>query len=52
MAEQNKSSELSDWIKNHIARYLASDGEDGYLAEAGVSGSNGEYRIVDPSVSC
>jgi len=22
MAEQNKSSELSDWIKKHVARYL------------------------------
>jgi hypothetical protein len=28
MAEHNKSSELSDWIKNHVARYLATHQED------------------------
>ena len=25
MSEPNKSSELPDWIKNHVARYLANN---------------------------
>ena len=46
MAEQNKSSELSDWIKNHVARYLATDGEDGYLLDASLSGGKGLVPIL------
>jgi deazaflavin-dependent oxidoreductase (nitroreductase family) len=41
MSEQNKSSELSDWIKNHVSRYLATDGADGYLLDASLSGGKG-----------
>jgi proline iminopeptidase len=41
MAEPNKSSELPDWIKNHVARYLATDGADGYLWDASLGGGTG-----------
>jgi len=41
MAEPNKSSDLPDWIKNHLARYLASDGADGYLWDASLGGGKG-----------
>jgi deazaflavin-dependent oxidoreductase (nitroreductase family) len=38
MAEPNSSSELPEWIKDHLARYLATDGADGYLWDAGLGG--------------
>jgi hypothetical protein len=41
VAEPNKSSELPDWIKNHLSRYLATDGADGYLWDASVGGGKG-----------
>ena len=45
MAEPNTSSELPeelpDWIKNHVSRYLASNGEDGYLWDASLGGGKG-----------
>jgi deazaflavin-dependent oxidoreductase (nitroreductase family) len=41
MAESNKSSDLPDWIKNHLSRYLATDGEDGYLWDASLGGGKG-----------
>jgi len=41
MAEPNKSSELPDWIKNHVSRYLATNGEDGYLWDASIGGGKG-----------
>ena len=41
MAEPNKSSDLPDWIKNHLARYLATDGADGYLWDASLGGGKG-----------
>ena len=41
MAEPNKSSELPDWIKNHVSRYLATDGADGYLWDASLGGGKG-----------
>ena len=41
MAEPNKSSELPDWIKDHLARYLATDGADGYLWDASLGGGKG-----------
>jgi deazaflavin-dependent oxidoreductase (nitroreductase family) len=37
----NTSSELPDWIKNHVSRYLASNGEDGYLWDASLGGGKG-----------
>ena len=49
MAEPSGSKELPDWIKNHLARYIATDGEDGYLWDAlplifGASGP--DYVVV------
>jgi deazaflavin-dependent oxidoreductase (nitroreductase family) len=41
MADANKSSELPNWIKDHISRYLATDGEDGYLWDASLGGGKG-----------
>ncbi len=41
MAEPNKSTELPGWIKDHIARYLATDGADGYLWDASLGGGTG-----------
>ncbi len=41
MAEPNKSPGLPDWIKNHLARYLATDGADGYLWDASLGGGEG-----------
>jgi deazaflavin-dependent oxidoreductase (nitroreductase family) len=41
MAESNKTSELPDWIQNHLSRYLASDGADGYLFDASLGGGKG-----------
>ena len=31
MTESNKTRELPDWIKNHMERYIATDGAEGYL---------------------
>ena len=41
MAEPNKSRELPAWIKDHLTRYLATDGVDGYLRDASVGGGKG-----------
>jgi proline iminopeptidase len=41
MAEPNKSQDLPDWIKDHLARYIATDGADGYLWDASLGGGKG-----------
>jgi proline iminopeptidase len=41
MAEPNLPSELPAWIKDHLARYLATDGADGYLWDASLGGGKG-----------
>lgn len=41
MAEPSTSSELPEWIKNHLTRYLATDGEDGYLWDSSLGGGKG-----------
>jgi deazaflavin-dependent oxidoreductase (nitroreductase family) len=41
MAEPNQARELPDWIRNHVSRYLATDGEDGYLWDASIGGGKG-----------
>jgi len=41
MPEQNKPSTTPDWIRDHITRYLATDGEDGYLWDASIGGGKG-----------
>src|SRR5271170_6799107 len=41
MAEPSKNNDLPDWIKDHRARYIATDGEDGYLWDASLGGGKG-----------
>jgi len=41
MAESSGSSELPDWIKDHLSRYIATNGEDGYLWDASLGGGKG-----------
>jgi len=41
MAEPNKSQELPTWIADHLKRYLATNGEDGYLWDASLGGGKG-----------
>jgi deazaflavin-dependent oxidoreductase (nitroreductase family) len=41
MAEPNEPKELADWIKNHVQRYVATDGADGYLWDASLGGGKG-----------
>jgi proline iminopeptidase len=41
MAEPNISPTLPDWMKDHIARYIATDGADGYLWDASIGGGKG-----------
>lgn len=41
MSEPNKSASLPDWINKHLARYIATDGEDGYLWDASLGGGTG-----------
>ena len=41
MANSNLPAELPDWIKNHVARYIATDGADGYLWDASLGGGKG-----------
>jgi deazaflavin-dependent oxidoreductase (nitroreductase family) len=41
MAEESGSGKLPGWIKDHLSRYLASNGEDGYLWDASLGGGKG-----------
>ncbi|MEJ1963481.1 MAG: nitroreductase family deazaflavin-dependent oxidoreductase [Gammaproteobacteria bacterium] len=41
MAEPGESKELPDWIKDHLSRYIATNGEDGYLWDASLGGGKG-----------
>jgi deazaflavin-dependent oxidoreductase (nitroreductase family) len=41
MAEPSESSKLPAWIKDHLSRYLATDGADGYLWDASLGGGEG-----------
>jgi deazaflavin-dependent oxidoreductase (nitroreductase family) len=41
MNETTKPAGLPDWIKDHLARYIATDGEDGYLWDARLGGGTG-----------
>ena len=41
MTEPSKPSNLPDWISKHLARYLATDGADGYLWDASLGGGTG-----------
>ncbi|HEX4025831.1 MAG TPA: nitroreductase family deazaflavin-dependent oxidoreductase [Steroidobacteraceae bacterium] len=41
MADANESPGLPDWIKDHLSRYVATDGADGYLWDASRGGGKG-----------
>jgi deazaflavin-dependent oxidoreductase (nitroreductase family) len=41
MNETKQPTELPDLIKDHLARYIATDGEDGYLWDARLGGGTG-----------
>jgi deazaflavin-dependent oxidoreductase (nitroreductase family) len=41
MTLPDKPSDLPAWIKDHLARYVATDGADGYLWDASLGGGQG-----------
>jgi deazaflavin-dependent oxidoreductase (nitroreductase family) len=41
MAEPSGPKELPEWIQNHLKRYIATNGEDGYLWDASLGGGKG-----------
>lgn len=41
MAESTAPRELPSWIRDHVSRYLATNGEDGYLWDASIGGGKG-----------
>jgi deazaflavin-dependent oxidoreductase (nitroreductase family) len=41
MTEPRKPTELPSWIKDHMSRYIATNGEDGYLWDASLGGGKG-----------
>jgi deazaflavin-dependent oxidoreductase (nitroreductase family) len=41
MSESSARSQLPPWIKDHLNRYLATNGEDGYLWDASLGGGKG-----------
>ena len=41
MTDPRISAQLPDWIKDHLQRYLASNGEDGHLWDATLAGGTG-----------
>jgi deazaflavin-dependent oxidoreductase (nitroreductase family) len=41
VAAPTQSPDLPNWIKEHISRYVATDGADGYLWDASIGGGKG-----------
>lgn len=41
MVANDKPADLPNWIKDHLARYIATDGADGYLWDASLGGGKG-----------
>ena len=41
MTESSNARELPTWITDHLSRYIASNGEDGYLWDASLGGGKG-----------
>jgi deazaflavin-dependent oxidoreductase (nitroreductase family) len=46
MTEKPAANELPMWIADHLARYIATDGEDGYLWDASIGGGKGLCPIL------
>lgn len=41
MHEFSVPTHMPDWIKNHVARYLESDGTDGHMWDSSIAGGTG-----------
>jgi deazaflavin-dependent oxidoreductase (nitroreductase family) len=41
MSSSSLPAELPEWIRNHVSRYLESDGADGHLWDSSVAGGSG-----------
>jgi len=41
MTDASPPNELPSWIQDHLSRYLATNGEDGYLWDASLGGGKG-----------
>jgi deazaflavin-dependent oxidoreductase (nitroreductase family) len=41
MSDTSQSPQLPDWIQDHMSRYIATDGADGYLWDASLGGGKG-----------
>ena len=41
MSATQKTSKMPEWVRDHLTRYLATDGRDGYLWDAGARGGEG-----------
>ena len=41
MIDRQETSKLPDWVRDHLTRYLATDGQDGYLWDASTRGGEG-----------
>ena len=41
MTDSSAPKELPSWIQDHLSRYLATNGEDGYLWDASLGGGKG-----------
>jgi deazaflavin-dependent oxidoreductase (nitroreductase family) len=41
MVANDNPADLPNWIKDHLARYIATDGADGYLWDASLGGGKG-----------
>lgn len=46
MHEPRIAPNLPEWIKDHLSRYLATDGEDGHLWDASVAGGSGSVPTL------
>jgi deazaflavin-dependent oxidoreductase (nitroreductase family) len=47
MADTNSNrQQLPAWIQDHLQRYLATDGEDGYLWDASLGGGKGKIATL------
>jgi deazaflavin-dependent oxidoreductase (nitroreductase family) len=41
MSERQEISRLPEWVRDHLTRYIATDGQDGYLWDASTRGGEG-----------
>ena len=46
MSESTISSDLPDWIRDHVRRYVESDGSDGHMWDASAAGGSGVFPTL------